>query len=193
MKRYVPKEKIIKVNGSYKVAGRTLSVPFNRKSYDNALDMRMELQKVRNSSAIVNLTHARKFFGYGSVGFASSFITVLFIGLFAMLLISFMSPNTTITFKAFMESLASIRFRNTWLTSLTSISDAFDKLNSFNPELTGGWENVLVIFTSFFEWIFNFGNLLLSVIVGLFNLLMDFVVNIVVILRWLVTFGASIS
>ena len=128
-----------------------------------------------------------------SSSFMSSFMLILFIGLFAMLVISLISPNSNLTFKGFMMSLAELRFRNTWLTSLSSISDAFEKLNSFNPVLPGGFQNIVVIFTSFFEWIFNFGNLIVSIVLGLFNLFMDFIENVSVILKWLVTFGASIT
>lgn len=131
-------------------------------------------------------------YGEGT-SFSFSFISILFIGLFAMLVISLISPNSNLTFKGFMMSLAELRFKNSWLTSLTSVSDAFDKLNSFNPVLPGGFQNIVVIFTSFFEWIFNFGNLIVSIVLGLFNLFMDFIINIGVVLKFLVTLGASIT
>lgn len=110
-----------------------------------------------------------------------------------MLVISLISPNSNLTFKGFMMSLAELRFRNSWLTSLTSVSDAFEKIKDFNYELPGGFQNIVVIFTSFFEWIFNFGNLIVSIVLGLFNLFMDFIVNIGVVLKFLVTLGASIT
>lgn len=131
-------------------------------------------------------------YGEGT-SFSFSFMSILFIGLFAMLVISLISPNSNLTFKGFMMSLAELRFRNSWLTSLNSVSDAFEKLNSFNPVLPGGFQSIVVIFTSFFEWIFNFGNLIVSIVLGLFNLFMDFIVNIGVVLKFLVTLGASIT
>lgn len=150
-------------------------------------------QRFVNIFVPIFLERDRRFYSRLSVGFLSSFMSILFLGLFVMLVISLMSPNTTITFNGFMTSLAELRFRNSWLSSLSSISDAFDKLNSFNPSLPGGLETVVLIFTSFFEWIFNFGVLIVTIVRSLFNLLMDFIVNICVILNWLVTFGASIS
>lgn len=135
----------------------------------------------------------RKFYSRASAGFFRSFMSILFIGLFAMLVISLISPDSNFTFKGFMMSLAELRFRNSWLTSLTSVSDAFEKIKDFNYELPGGFLNVLAIFIAFFEWIFNFCNLILSIVFGVFNLFMDFIVNIGVVLKFLVTLGAVIT
>ncbi len=110
-----------------------------------------------------------------------------------MLVISLISPNSNLTFKGFMMSLSELRFRNSWLTSLTSVSDAFEKIKDFNYELPGGFQNIVVIFTSFFEWIVYFADLIVSIVLGLFNLFMDFIVNIGVVLKFLVTFGAIIT
>lgn len=151
------------------------------------------LQRFNNVFVPRFLESDRKFYSRSSAGFFSSFMSILFIGLFAMLVISLISPNSNLTFKGFMMSLTELRFRNSWLTSLTSVSDAFKKIKDFNYELPGGLQNIVVIFTSFFEWIFNFGNLILSIVLGLFNLFMDFIVNIGVVLKFLVTLGASIT
>lgn len=170
----------------------SLSVPSSLKTAKRS-NRKKSLQRFNDVFVPRFLESDREFYSRSSAGFFSSFMSILFIGLFAMLVISLISPNSNLTFKGFMMSLTELRFRNSWLTSLTSVSDAFEKIKDFNYELPGGLQNIVVLFTSFFEWIFNFGNLILSIVSGLFNLFVDFIVNIGVVLKFLVTLGASIT
>ncbi|WP_286155607.1 hypothetical protein [Thomasclavelia cocleata] len=170
----------------------SLSVPSSLKSAKRS-NRKESLQRFNNVFVPRFLESDRKFYSRSSAGFFSSFMSILFIGLFAMLVISLISPNSNLTFKGFMMSLSELRFRNSWLTSLTSVSDAFEKIKDFNYELPGGFQNIVVIFTSFFEWIVYFADLIVSIVLGLFNLFMDFIVNIGVVLKFLVTFGAIIT
>ncbi len=188
-----PKEKIIKVNGNYKRAAKIASVPFDRKKFDYESNAKSTLEKIRLDSIDRDISRSRKFLGYGAAGFVGSFASIVVIGLTAMIIISLMSPDTNLTFKGFMQALANIRFRNSWFSSLNSINDAWKELNNFKPEFPGGIGNILTIFTSFFHYIFNFGNVIYSIISGLFNLLMDFIINILEILEFLMTLGANIT
>lgn len=169
-----------------------LSVPSVLKAAKRS-NREKSLQRFNNVFVPRFLESDRKFYSRSSAGFFYSFMSILVIGLFAMLVISLISPNSNFTFKGFMMSLVELRFRNSWLTSLASVSNAFEKIKDFNYELPGGFLDTLVIFISFFEWIFNFANLILSIVFGLFNLFMDFIVNIGVVLKFLVTLGANIT
>ncbi|MDE6242311.1 MAG: hypothetical protein K2M08_07840 [Anaeroplasmataceae bacterium] len=131
-----------------------------------------------------------------SLKYEGSFIrscsSIFTLSLAFMLLFSLLSPNSDFTFKGVLTLLSNVRFSNNWLASFQDVVNVWKKFSAFNVSLPGDGWNIVLIFGEFWKFIATCVELAFNVAKSLFTLFIDFVNNIVVVLKFLAALGAAL-